>query len=110
MTNIIEDTKDNVTSEFVELNSLTKDELINIIIKLRQDAQVTKDSKASGRKEQVLAILRREEQVTISQIAEELNINDKNVSSQLCYLRKDNHVIYSIRINNVTNLKLVEDK
>jgi len=57
-----------------------------------------------GRKEEVLAILEREP-TEIYDIAEELNISNKNVSSQLCYLKKDG---YSIATNS-KGQKFLED-
>lgn len=65
------------------------------------------NSRPVGRKQQVLDLLRAGE-TSIDSIAETIGINNKNVSSQLTYLRKDGHRIYTIRIDNVTTLKLEE--
>jgi biotin operon repressor len=46
-----------------------------------------------GRKQEVLAILQRGKHVTVKAIATELGINDRNVSSQLSYLRADGYKI-----------------
>ena len=46
-----------------------------------------------GRKQEVLAILQTGKHVTIGQIAKQLGISDRNVSSQLSYLRADNYKI-----------------
>ena len=46
-----------------------------------------------GRKDEVLAILQRGKHVTVSQIAKEVGISERNVSSQMSYLRKDGHNI-----------------
>jgi len=89
-----------------KLQDMTKSNLIALIIEMRHDAKKIQ-VKAGGRKEQVLECLR-SGIVTIDAIAKELDINNKNVSSQLTYLRKDGFMIYSIRINNVTTLKIEE--
>ena len=47
-----------------------------------------------GRKDDVLAILQ-EGPAGILEIAEKLNINSKNVSSQLSYLRRDGYIIHT---------------
>ena len=47
-----------------------------------------------GRKDDVLAILQAGP-ASILEIAEKLNINSKNVSSQLSYLRKDGYIIHT---------------
>ena len=85
---------------------MNKSNLISLIIKMNSD-QKKQPVKAAGRKEQVLTCLRSGIN-SIDKIAEHLGINNKNVSSQLTYLRKDGYMIYSIRINNVTTLKLDE--
>jgi len=90
-----------------DLFNMNKANLIEIIIKLQADQKNIPTGKSEGRKEQVLKCLR-SGICTIEAIAKELGINSKNVSSQLTYLRKDGHMIYSIRINNVTTLKLEE--
>lgn len=88
-----------------DLMAKTRDELIELALQLGQKVEV----KTTGRKEQVLNCLR-SGVVSIDQIAKELGINNKNVSSQLTYLRKDGYMIYSIRMNNMTTLKLEENK
>lgn len=49
--------------------------------------------KLDGRKDQVLAILKKEGHVTVEAIAKRIGINSRNVSSQLTYLRKDGYAI-----------------
>jgi len=49
--------------------------------------------KLDGRKDQVLAILKKEGHVTVEVIAKRIGINGRNVSSQLTYLRKDGYAI-----------------
>ena len=92
-----------------ELKHMNKSNLIALIIKMNYDSTINtiNTTKAPGRKEQVLHCLRSGIN-TIDAIADHLSINSKNVSSQLTYLRKDGHMIYSIRFNNVTTLKLEE--
>ena len=46
-----------------------------------------------GRKEQVLELLKKSNSISIIEIAEKLDINTKNVSSQLTYLRADGYKI-----------------
>ena len=90
-----------------DLYKMNKSNLIALIIKMSYDTNTIDTSKSIGRKDQVLQCLRSGIN-TIDSIAEHLGINSKNVSSQLTYLRKDGHMIYSIRFNNVTTLKLEE--
>lgn len=90
-----------------ELHKMNKSCLIDMIIRLQSDQKKQTGRKATGRKEQVLQCLR-DGINTIDKIAETLGITNKNVSSQLTYLRKEGHMIYSIRLNNVTTLKLEE--
>jgi biotin operon repressor len=47
----------------------------------------------AGRKDEVLAILKRGAHVSVPQIAKEVGISDRNVSSQMSYLRKDGYKI-----------------
>lgn len=54
----------------------------------------TQPERGPGRKDDVLAILQ-EGPAGILEIAEKLNINSKNVSSQLSYLRKDGYIIHT---------------
>ena len=67
-----------------DLNEMNKEELLALVMEL-------KEKKGEGRKDQVLAIIKREGKVSIGDIAEEIGISDRNVSSQLAYLRKDGH-------------------
>lgn len=49
--------------------------------------------KMDGRKDQVLAILKKEGHITVESIAKRIGITSRNVSSQLTYLRKDGYSI-----------------
>ena len=89
-----------------DLAKMNKSCLIDLIIRMNYEVTAT-PIKAAGRKEQVLTLLRKG-LTSIDAIAEELGISNKNVSSQLTYLRKDGHTIYSMRLNNQTTLKLEE--
>lgn len=46
-----------------------------------------------GRKEEVLALLVAHKKIAIPMIAKLVGISERNVSSQLSYLRKDGHLI-----------------
>lgn len=65
-------------------------ELINSLVE--ENSSLKLDSK-DGRKSQVLDILTHQGPINILDIASQLNISTKNVSSQLTYLRSDNHNI-----------------
>jgi biotin operon repressor len=75
--------------EMSELQDMTVEELVGIIMEL-QERQV---AKSDGRKEQVLKVLQERGPISIMDIAEAIGISTKNVSSQLTYLRKDGHAI-----------------
>ena len=92
-----------------DLYKMNRSNLIALIIKMIYDNNnnPVESTKSIGRKDQVLQCLRSGIN-TIDSIAEHLGINSKNVSSQLTYLRKDGYMIYSIRFNNITTLKLEE--
>ena len=94
-----------MTINIQDLYKMNRSNLIATIIKMNWDLNQVDTTKAVGRKEQVLQCLRSGIN-TIDAIADHLGINSKNVSSQLTYLRKDGHMIYSIRFNNITTLKL----
>lgn len=79
----------------------TKSELLAMVVELEETlcalevrlnvrpAVETVVVEKPGRKDEVLAILQRGKHVTVSQIAKEVNISERNVSSQMSYLRKD---------------------
>lgn len=85
-----------------DLNKMKKEELIDWALELEcmLGALEDKFSKGkvfkTGRKEQVLNILKRGEAVSISDIATEIGIKSRNVSSQLSYLRDDGVEIVKI--------------
>jgi len=75
----------NGTINVNELDSENKDELIKHMINVIYEL-----SSSDGRKSQVEKILREQGPIHIKDIAQQLNITTKNVSSQLTYLRSDN--------------------
>ena len=79
--------------------SLTKAQLIEML----------NNQSKSGRKSQVLDLLKSGYD-TIEAIAEKLNIQTKNVSSQLTYLRKDGHIIINVNINKQSILMLLNQE
>lgn len=78
--------------EVARLQSLVAD-LLETIDCLEQGSESVASDAAPGRKAQVLAILKRRGHVSIPEIARELGISDRNVSSQLTYLRRDGYGI-----------------
>ena len=67
--------------------------LVDIINSLVEENSSLKLDSKDGRKSQVLDILTKQGPISIMSIASQLNISTKNVSSQLTYLRSDNHNI-----------------
>ena len=94
-----------ITSNKSETNQMkedkrTKQELLaeienrdQLILDLQIRLENSKTS--SGRKTQVLELLRKNRSLSILDIAKELNISAKNVSSQLTYLRTDGYPIFT---------------
>ena len=78
-----------------EIKDLKKDELVSLVEEMEclliwLEDKFSKGKKfKKGRKDEVLEILNRGEAVSISDIAAEIGINNRNVSSQLSYLRDD---------------------
>jgi biotin operon repressor len=73
----------------MDYEKMTKAELIETIRDLEEKLA---RKKGDGRKEEVLALLKTAPH-SIYEMAEKLDISNKNVSSQLCYLKKDGHRI-----------------
>ena len=71
-----------------EVNDANEAIILDLIAKLEASSK-------DGRKSQVLELLRKYASVSILEIAEELNISTKNVSSQLTYLRSDGYQIFT---------------
>ena len=81
-------------------DKMTKEELIRMVEEQEHiilDLQVKLESSKNndGRKTQVLDLLKTNGSMSILEIARELNISAKNVSSQLTYLRTDGYQIFT---------------
>ena len=77
-----------------------------IMMKLVEKKEVVK-VKAKGRKEQVLDLINANGgKITINEISRVLGINNRNVSSQLCYLKNDGYVIISYKMNKETYVEM----
>lgn len=75
------------------INSMNKTQLAEHLI-AAVEIMNTQPERGPGRKDDVLKILQ-EGPAGILEIAEKLNINSKNVSSQLSYLRRDGYIIHT---------------
>ena len=69
------------------LNAMSQEELVEYVLKLQESR-----TNGTPRKAEVLALLE-EGPKGIDEMAETLGISEKNVSSQLTYLRKDGYTI-----------------
>jgi predicted Rossmann fold nucleotide-binding protein DprA/Smf involved in DNA uptake len=86
------------------LNKLTKDELITKIDELNSLVESLNKNRTSKRKQEVLDLLKKNP-ISIYDMSVELDITNKNVSSQLCYLKKDGYLICT----NSSGCKFLED-
>jgi len=71
---------------------MTKQEMTELIAKLQGENQVLVakvGSKEKGRKDQVLELIRSNGKISIKDLALQIGISERNISSQLSYLRKD---------------------
>lgn len=87
-----EEVKQQTIKKVTTMTTMTKEEMANRIAELEaKNAELAAkvESKGDGRKAQVMGIIEREGRVTIKEIGLELGISERNVSSQLSYLRKD---------------------
>jgi len=80
--------------------NMTNEELMKMIdnqdqIILDLQVQLENARNSSGRKSQVLELLRENDAISILDIAKKLSISTKNVSSQLTYLRTDGYKIFT---------------
>lgn len=69
-----------------ELLNLEREELVEIILNLQEQLL----TKKGGRKDEVLKIIQEMGPIHIKDIAKQIGITNKNVSSQLTYLKSDN--------------------
>lgn len=91
MKDYTEMTKKELLSEIEVLNNVIESRDFTILDLQEKLSSNTK----SGRKSQVLDLLKSHETISILEIADKLNISTKNVSSQLTYLRSDGHQIFT---------------
>jgi len=81
------------------MDKMTREELIEMVENQEQiilDLQLKLEKTSSnGRKSQVLDLLRSYKSISIVEIAKQLDISTKNVSSQLTYLRTDGYQIFT---------------
>jgi len=75
-----------------DLKKLVEDQE-QIILDLQIQLENARNS--SGRKSQVLELLKEYSSISILEIAKKLSISTKNVSSQLTYLRTDGYKIFT---------------
>ena len=75
-----------------DLKKLVEDQE-QIILDLQIQLENARNS--SGRKSQVLELLKKYSSISILEIAKKLSISTKNVSSQLTYLRTDGYKIFT---------------
>lgn len=73
-----------IVNNMIESNDISRDDIVGAILRLCK----VKEEKV-GRKEEVLAYIQSVPDFKIQEVAEALGLSDKNISSQLCYLRKD---------------------
>jgi len=72
---------------------MNKDEMKELIEKLKMENEnlLKKVSNKKGRKEEVLELIRTRGKISIKDLATEIGISERNVSSQLSYLRSDGY-------------------
>jgi len=94
-----------------DLTSLNKEALVELVCEMEEvllhleDQLNTKKFKV-GRKDQVLDILKEGKLISVKELAERVGITNKNVSSQLTYLRNDGWIIGKVG-RGVGRLKLM---
>ena len=77
-----------------DLGKMTKNQLADLLLEAIDKLNERREQK-SNKKYIVLEVLKRGEPISILDISNELNISTKNVSSLLCYLRKDGITIHT---------------
>ena len=82
------------------MENMTKTELIKRNENLEQiildlQVQLENSRNSSGRKSQVLELLKENSSISILDISKKLSISTKNVSSLLTYLRTDGYKIFT---------------
>ena len=77
-----------------DLSKMSKNQLTDLLMEAIDKLNERREQK-SNKKYIVLEVLKRGEPISILDISNELNISTKNVSSLLCYLRKDGITIHT---------------
>lgn len=78
---------------------MKKDELMNLVQEMEcvlvylEDILCKSKSIKEGRREQVLKVLNEYKRINVGDIGKKLGMSCRNVSSYLCYLRKDGYNI-----------------
>lgn len=88
--------KKETVNESIEMSEQTLPsaaELIAEIESLKSQLAEAKSGSSTGRKDQVLQVLREHGHISVQKIAKLVGITDKNVSSQMTALRKAGHAI-----------------
>jgi len=72
---------------------MNKSELLELIEKLKMENEnlLKKVSNKKGRKEEVLELIREKGKISIKELGEVIGISERNISSQLSYLRNDGY-------------------
>lgn len=76
----------------MELSKFTKNELMNLVLRLQTEIERLQQNGSGSKKQQILTLLRACPH-TISELAKILNTTPKVISSNLTYLRRENHLI-----------------
>lgn len=85
-------------------DKMLKEELIKELIERDSLIESLSKNRTSKRKQEVLDLLK-ENPISIYDMSVKLDITNKNVSSQLCYLKKDGYLICT----NSSGCKFLED-
>jgi predicted HTH transcriptional regulator len=73
----------------MEFSKMSKEELMAALMESEKRVESLKKSKVEGRKDQVLNLIRLKGKISIKEMAREIGISERNISSQLSYLRND---------------------
>ena len=91
--NTAKTTEANETIEMTKETLPSAAELMAEIESLKSQLAEAKSGSSTGRKDQVLQVLREHGHISVQKIAKLVGITDKNVSSQMTALRKAGHAI-----------------
>jgi biotin operon repressor len=84
--------KAELLDEIERLNVHYAERVTDLEMKIQELEDRLSRKRTDGRKEEVLALLQTKP-MSILEMSEALDISNKNISSQLCYLKKDGHRI-----------------